>query len=397
MPEACGDRITYSVEDFGAFFEQNSAKEIDSCIHAMRLYLNTLLFSLKIAIGVRDKLNAGRIPLPVPASGQVVKIGDTELGNILSFCASPIQDAKSIPNSKNTQWTISQGDLFRGKVNVYDILKEFNPRCVRFLTTTENTEAVEVVVKVSSKAVHNILSDPLKAHAAMQDLKQKGQPEMMKEIGSVLYAAVKMGAGVVTIMADLSQQGYKTLKPDIDDGSSLPAMWAGFADLVETVLLPMAAMAIIHPDIRPGYDVTFNILCKREEDDGGAMSRKASMKLIDYESLVDVDEWTVPMVNDELDGRFLPVMGKWDATTYVWWQCVFVAYVWKEKIAAGDVSKKIDESKGTVVAFLKLVLLLNKTIDAGWPGWLVELRRRAQGKIDASVVKNTLDDLGKLF
>jgi hypothetical protein len=220
---------------------------------------------------------------------------------------------------------------------------------------------------------------------------------MVKEIGSVLYAAIEMGAGVVTIMTDLSYQGYKTLEPDIDDGSCLPVMWAGFADLVETVLLPMAELNVIHPDIRPGYDVTFNILCKLE-DDGGAMSgRKASMKLIDYESLVDVDKWTVPIVKRKSDGRFLPNMGEWDATTYVWWQCVFIAYVWSERIVAGDVDKKRDAKTEMVVDFLKEVLLIGETIDPGWPEWLVGLRPRAQGKIDAADVKDTLIHLGKLF
>jgi hypothetical protein len=214
---------------------------------------------------------------------------------------------------------------------------------------------------------------------------------MLSEIGSVLYAAVVMEAGMVTIMADLSYQGYVALTPNMNDGNDLPAMWAGFRTLVETVLLPMAELRIIHPDIRPGYDVTFNILCKLE-DASGSMGKKASMKLIDYDSLVVVEQWTVPLVNGKSDGRYVRRMGQWDAATYVWWQCVFVAYVWSEKVAAGDVRKE------QVLDFLMKVLWNPKTIiNSSWPEWLVLLRPRAQGKITAAVVKDTLIHLGRLF
>jgi hypothetical protein len=85
-------------------------------------------------------------------------------------------------------------------------------------------------------------------------------------------------------------------------------------------------------------------------------------------------------------------MGQWDAATYVWWQCVFVAYVWSEKVAAGDVRKE------QVLDFLMKVLWNPKTIiNSSWPEWLVLLRPRAQGKITAAVVKDTLIHLGRLF
>jgi hypothetical protein len=190
-------------------------------------------------------------------------------------------------------------------------------------------------------------------------------------------------------MSDLSGS-FGWLSPK-DNADHLLALWSGFSDLVQNVLLPMAAKTVVHPDIRPGYDVTFNVLC-RLTDDGA--HKKAIMKLIDFESLVTVGHWVVPKDDD----RYLPILGREDAITYVWWQCIFIAYVWKEKIHANDVGKPRG-SKGTVVEHLTGVLLHNMDV-LGSSTWLLDFRQRAQekkGEIDAACVKDTLVDLAKLF
>ncbi len=317
IPEACGNRFTYSMDDFGHFYEKRKAAEKNSAIQAVRVNLDTLLFALKIAIGIRDELNVGRIPLPVPASGRIVKIGKKKLDDVLSFCASPITGARNIPNSTGNKWRINQADLFRGNVNVCGILDQTKISCVQFWNETDTMGAAQVLVKVSSKAVHDLLTNPILAFSALQAVK-RGQPKLAEGVGSVLYAAFQVGAGMVTIMADLSYQGYTALTPNMAYGSYLPVLWAGFRDLVETVLLPMADLNIIHPDIRPGYDVTFNILCRLDDDDA---SKKATLKLIDYETLVYVDKWDVPLLNGQADARFVPMVGdagECDATTFVW-------------------------------------------------------------------------------
>ncbi len=392
-PETCCGRYTFSVDGFGRFYDQNNKYdklprvEKESAAQTMRLYLDTLLFGLNIAIRVRDCRNDGTIPLPVPASGQVVKIGTKHLSSMLQFCASPIPGAQ--PFSKI--WNIRQGDLFEGSINVGEILDQPNLDSVNFLNETNHMET-NVLVKISSKAVHRLLIDPVKAMGAIERVRN-GEPAMVQEIGTVLLAVIRPDIGLVTIMSDLSGS-FDRLSPK-DNADHLPALWSGFSDLVQNVLLPMAAKTVVHPDIRPGYDVTLNVLC-RLTDDGD--QKKVTLKLIDFESLTQVQDWEVPMDGDKDDDRYLPRLGRQDAITYVWWQCIFIAYVWKEKIHANDVGKPRG-SKGTVVEHLTGVLLHNMDV-LGSSTWLLDFRQRAQekkGEIDAACVKDTLVDLAKLF
>jgi hypothetical protein len=388
-PEACGGRYTYSVEGFGHFYDKRLEEKLekDSVAQAVRVYLDALLFGLKLAVRVRDSRNNGTIPLPVPASGQIVKLGTKDLTSMLKFCASPIPGAQRI----SEKWTIKQGDLFEGSINLGEILNEPNLTCVSFLNETDHTET-RVLVKISSKAVHSLLIDPATAMSAIQ-LVSEGEPAMVQEIGTVLLAAIRPNTGLVTIMSDLSES-FGWLSPK-DNADHLSALWSGFSDLVHNVLLPMAAKTIVHPDIRPGYDVTFNILC-RLTDDGD--HKKAILKLIDFESLTEVQNWEVPMDGIKADGRYIPRLGREDAITYVWWQCIFIAYVWKEKINADDVARP-RLGKRSVMSFLTSVLLRNVEVSDS-PAWLLDLRQRAQetaGQIDAACVKDTLVDLSKLF
>jgi hypothetical protein len=225
--------------------------------------------------------------------------------------------------------------------------------------------------------------------SALKDVRQ-GEPAMVQEISTVLRAVIATKVGLITIMSDLSEL-FGWLSPK-DNAAHLPALWSGFSDLVQNVLLPMAAKTIVHPDIRPGYDVTFNVLC-RLTDDGA--HKKAIMKLIDFESLVTVGHWVVP----EDDDRYLPSLGREDAITYVWWQCIFIAYVWKEKINADDVAKPRGDEM-TVMEYLIAVLRGNMNVRAASSAWLLGFRQRARetkGEIDMACVKDTLVDLATLF
>jgi hypothetical protein len=152
------------------------------------------------------------------------------------------------------------------------------------------------------------------------------------EISSVLVAAVRMNAGMVTIMRDLSAEGYIALKPK-DHPNKLRSLWAGFSDLVNHVLVPMAKMNFIHADLRPGYDETSNILCRIERDGS------ASLKLIDFESLVEIMDWKAP-----LSGSYMKRENGWTAPTFVWWQCVAMAYALEGKVLSKTLSKEAHDN-----------------------------------------------------
>jgi hypothetical protein len=374
IPEACGGRFHFCVEDFGHFHHDTDEEEDASVKNALAVYLDTVLFGLTEAIKVHNDLVENRMRPAVPASGQCLMIGEALLD--LRFCASPIPGANPLETSnEDDSWIISQGDLFTGKLNVSETLMRSRSERIDFFAETFSKE-VDVIAKVSSLTVHNILIDPRTALSALKTLKTKRK--IRKEIGAVLYSVIEMKAGLVTIMADLSKQGYQTLKPR-EQRDKLDVLWAGFADLVENVLLPMAKIGIIHPDIRPGFDVTSNMLCKLEDND-----TRAVIKLIDYESLISFQYWIAP-VND---GRYVKPGPTWNATTFVWWQCICLAYAWHHQLDANTLRQGH--------FFWNLVLDFNGSRSIGWLQDFTGGENRKDA-IDGKFVKVTLSKLGKLF
>jgi hypothetical protein len=375
IPEACGDLVTYSVHDFVKFYD-DPMKEMTSMERALVLYIDTITFGLKSAFAVLRAIENGDMPPPQPASGQCLMIGSENNKLDCQLCASPIHGANGIV-TKGPKWKVSQGELFAGTLNVHAI--DFDGSFVTFFDDALiNESAVKVIVKVSSVAVHSWLVDPSDSFSALktigleirsslamlhlfclqeemhrmkkQAFQQEASPsEEMKwmkaraklqtEIGSVLYAAVETNAGMLTIMSDLSAQGYTTLSAAAGPNVNLSVLWEGFSNLVTNVLLPLASMGIVHADIRPGFDETSNILCKFDEEG-------ASLKLIDYESLVKISTFVAPR-----KGNYIKLVPNWTATTFVWWQCLAVAYAWKEKVPA----KTFSDDKGENALVVRLM------------------------------------------
>jgi len=167
-------------------------------------------------------------------------------------------------------------------------------------------------------------------------------------LSDVLLAVHNTDTGLVTITRDLSVENpkYTALRPE-DSVNDLDLLWKAFCKLLEEVLIPLAMIDIIHPDIRPGYEITSNILVKIERING---KRTAVMKLIDFESIVNLSSFEAPM-----SARSLYIskdnVGS-NAQTYLWWQCVAVAYAWKEK------------------KFQKAMNGVGIMNEDGWPDWL---------------------------
>ncbi len=378
VPSACGNAFSYSVQDFGLFCD-DGVDEILSVRKAASLYLETLLFGLKVALSVQSNFaNDGPLRPAVPASGKSLMIGDAKLE--LAFCVSPIRGANVVwHDSESEGWKSSQGEVFKGRLNLGDFLDPKKPApSFLFFSDDEINMEEDVVVKVSSMAVHNLLILPERAGNVLYRIQLSRDDDLLKEIRSVVKAVVETDVGLITIMKDLSKQGYKMLKP-INYPGKLSVLWSGFQKLVQGVLIPLAAIGIIHPDIRPGYDVTSNILYKLEENE--SMNESSTMKLIDYESLVRFAVWTAP----SNDGRYINSESL-DAVAFVWWQCMGVAYMWKEKITADEFRQ------GRGMADLRSFLL-----DGGGPEWLEKFKDIASGKMDASHVTATLHLLANEF
>jgi hypothetical protein len=199
----------------------------------------------------------------------------------------------------------------------------------------------------------------------------------VNEIGTGLHAAVKMDAGLMTIMANLSDLGYTALKPVQMEHTIIVQLWEGFRRVVKKVLLPLAEHAdVIHPDIRPGYDVTSNLLLKFDD-----ATNTATMKIIDYESLVSFSDWEGPMTL----GKYLPKEDTFDATTFVWWQCVTMAFVWMKGLNADSLYTDTD-GRGSTMEQFRTALLYDGVV----PPWLQEHRNLSKGKFSTKQVKSFL-------
>ncbi len=403
IPEDCGGQFTYIVRDYERFCS-DPRLESQLIEQALVLYIETITFGLRYALNVLVAIEKGdRVP-PKPASGQSLKIGEQVLFGC-AFCASPIHQANSfvhlLPGEK---WKITQGELFAGVLNLRRMFDDDDPNCVNFLDhKTEKPDEARVLVKVSSRTVHFPLIDPFHAFVALDVIRLKAaaskiarwmSPEkkrvmrasavLLNEFGSVLYAAVKTSAGMLTIMSDLSAQGYTTLSA-ADHRGKLPVLWEGFQNLVKNVLLPMARMGIIHADIRPGFDETSNVLCKLEGE--GTAEMKASLKLIDYESVVKISVWKAPVAN----GSYIEKQLNWSATTFVWWQCLAIAHAWKNNIVA----KTYFEQKGNNSLVLRLTRELTNQSNPLLPA---RFRQHANSDhISEQVVVETLTELANHF
>jgi hypothetical protein len=185
-----------------------------------------------------------------------------------------------------------------------------------------------------------------------------------------------MASGIMTIMADLPRERYKTLHPC---AYNLEVLWGGFSRLVKDVLLPMAdEERVIHGDIRPGYDLTCNIFV--DDSTGGA-----TLNLIDYESFVWYSQWYAPAAN------YLQREYDRNAVTFVWWQCVSVAYFWSEKL---DVDSRTRDDPDKFELDLMTDMLLYNVVG---PDWLMKLREQAKRKVSKQEVENVLIVLADLF
>jgi hypothetical protein len=370
IPLACGNQFKYMVHSFGKFCHDEE-EEDQSIIDALSVYMDTILFGLVAAIRVyRDRVDQKPYQ-PDPISGRKLMVGDQTLN--WPVYASPIPMPKSETLDPNGLLIVSQGELFCGELNVHELLAISNLKRAYFVELGENDERMPVLVKVSSRAVNSILIWPSETFFAIKVAKDV--------LRNPLLAVVEMGVGLVTIMADLSKQKYKILQPK--DHERLLILWDGFKELAIDALLRLAEYDVIHADIRPGFDLTTNILVKLDRD-------KARMELVDYESLVFLNDWTVPQTHR----GYIQKGDGWDATTFVWWQCITVAYAWIEELPTPLFRKQVDWTSAADVKSFQIALLHGTR-----PRWLPEPLHGLinQSRIGEEAVINTFDLLRPVF
>jgi hypothetical protein len=359
VPEKCGDNFEYSVTGCGDLEENDDFASIKG---AISVYLDTLLFGLRAAKAMLTAINQDAAIGPYPTSGKHLMFGDVELED-MKLRGKPHIGTRLLRNNdtddERSHWRASQGEIFTGRLNFHrlDELLVWKDDIVIF---NKDDEEVSVVVKVSALSVHKFLNHPAKAWRAIETINKKyeeyetikathkiktqhewdgkNELETKWDLFNVLFAAEKMENALITIMADLSAD-YEGLTPSKHD---LKRLWAAFDDLVTRVLLPLADMNIIHPDIRPGSNFTSNILYIKE---GKGQCTIPSMQLIDFDSLVMFGDWSPPLA---YNFKYIKKRENWTSHAFLWWQCVTLAYAWTKKIdqktmETVDVTKKSDE------------------------------------------------------
>jgi hypothetical protein len=171
VPKACGEFFMYAVTGYGGFKASEADESVDD---ALSVYLETILFGLRAAVGWMVSKKYNKPCGAVPTSGQAVMIGSKDLTSAtgdenlppiltlrgrLGKIIGKASDQGSLP----FEWTISQGEIFTGKLNICHLTEEVKLNKGVFLAFNKEDTDVEVAVKVSSSSVHGYLTHPAKA------------------------------------------------------------------------------------------------------------------------------------------------------------------------------------------------------------------------------------------
>jgi hypothetical protein len=185
-----------------------------------------------------------------------------------------------------------------------------------------------VMVKVTSKSCHRMLLLP--DHAFLWSLEgttrepARGVLALISESLHAFYltGGTRFQLGLVQIMPDLHDMGYRPLRPKaLCEHGFQKVMCKAFVRLIKQTLVPMALLNVVHADIRSRYHETANVLCHKDN---------CSMRLIDLDSLMEIrflekipeDQRTISRENGEFS--------KWIscALEFVCLQAICVVSAW---------------------------------------------------------------------
>jgi len=312
VPKSFGYPFEFSI------LRGNTFKEVDQ---AAASYINTLFYGAFLAEKIKTTKN-GYPSAMLCSSEHKIK------GSLIDDCkliASPILDKERFPMITR----IHQGELFSAVVSKQLLQVDESSRewIAREVMEAPACLTYKVVIKVSSLAVHRTLVNPLMAYIAFLKLTDVAALEE-----TMLCVWCPCEISLITITRDLTELGFHNLKPK--SYNNLGALWSGFCDLVERVLLPLAHKGVVHCDIRPGWDETHNIMTRTSD---GVIS----MQIIDLESLANVSQARY-LLEDPHSFHLGYDKKRADANalSFLWWQCVLMAFSWLRDIKSKDIQTK---------------------------------------------------------
>jgi hypothetical protein len=196
-----------------------------------------------------------------------------------------------------------------------------------------------VMVKVTSMACHGMLVLPDYALLwNMSDLNLDVARGVLSLISRSLHAShvvkvKKIKRGLIQLMPDLQATGYCPLSPKmlVKEGFQRRLCKAFRLFILET-LVPLALLGVVHGDIRPAYNLTYNVLYCNDQ---------CAMRMIDLDSLIEFKNvGRIPrdkrIVSPE-NGRYSLDISS--ALEFVCLQVICIATVWRDGRKQENVSK----------------------------------------------------------
>lgn len=314
IPKITGGRFTYNVDGFLEF----SDDEESLYKRAMAVYIRTMCAGIRRALDI-----LAHHPQPTVAlSGREFCIGRHPVADG-ELIASPIP--RSSFSRGPSPIKISQGELFSARVKLSELVESAGFDFVLLPWADDRDTTKEYKVKITSRYVHSFAVALDHSIPAMERLNR------MKELDLSLLGFFKMPNSITTVMKNLDD--FTDLRPSdlVDSGVSVLALWDAFSDLIKRTLLPMACQRVVFADLRPGWDRTYNILC-RSNDDG------IRLELVDWESLAvhpnDLSIGGTAVFIPSSDSKYPSSYS--EEIRYLWWQCMIVAYMWLLEVPIGD-------------------------------------------------------------
>lgn len=133
--------------------------------------------------------------------------------------------------------------------------------------------------------------------------------------------------GLVQIMPDLISEGFGPLYPyQLKERGQWSSLWTAFEGFVQSTLIPLAAARVIHPDLRPGFNCTANLLYRQ---------RKKEIRMVDLDSLVEFGVWGL---NEPANRRYISLQRSRGQRTiktpldFVFKQVVVIAEAWIREV-----------------------------------------------------------------
>lgn len=302
IPEDCGGRFSFNLlssETFDMGIVNESANE------AAAAYIKVFSFGVSMGSSIKGRaLPIGKVHSMV---GRKLHLLDQDITESFTLFRSPVSTNKfGVAASQGEIWQGSLGGS--GNVQGRDRLK----------FTDIDFAGSSLLLKCSSNMVHNPLVGSNENWSALGTIVDKQVTESVNRV--LIYAEKSKHESIKMLMHDLSNT-HQDLLP-FQHKHQLGKLWGRFCTLVKNTLLPLATVGIVHPDIRPGYDFTSNILLHVPADEN---MDEGDMALIDLDSLTDFETCS----DIDFPG-YLGTAGL-NPYSYVWWQCFVVAVMWKQE------------------------------------------------------------------